>query len=208
MASIKWNLTHSVHRFEVNGLSTEECVGFLANFPSEERAQWFAWRAGMDQWAKCVECVELTVSNLTEAWLFQSHIEAEPPKEAPREEAPREEEKPVAHAKVTNIEEKRKHPRVPLRVNVVVVHGKQSFRSYSKNVSRGGLLLEKKIPWSLPGQSCKVFLTNEETNERIEFTAKVISDSSNPFRIGFEDSENRFNSILQVWIEQAMKQAA
>lgn len=84
------------------------------------------------------------------------------------------------------------------------MYGGQTFRSYSKNVSAGGLLLENEIPWSLPGQICKVYLHNEGNEERIEFRARVISDAANPFRISFENPSPSYVATLENWMGGSM----
>jgi hypothetical protein len=94
----------------------------------------------------------------------------------------------------------RKEPRVDLRLKVVVTEGTNSFRSYSVNISLGGLLLEKKVPWSLSGKSCQVFLTNETSAEAIEFTARVLSSAADPFRLAFEDCNPDYLGVLQKWM--------
>ncbi|MDR3606831.1 MAG: PilZ domain-containing protein [Oligoflexia bacterium] len=99
--------------------------------------------------------------------------------------------------------ENRKHPRVDLRLKVVVVSENKTFRAHTVNVSLGGLLLDRKVPWSAPEKICQVFLSDEQTAGHIGFPAKIISDATNPFRISFGDSDPRYLVILQSWIDAA-----
>lgn len=97
-------------------------------------------------------------------------------------------------------DETRRTPRVSLRLKVVVTDGKKSFRAYSVNVSLGGLLLEKRIPWSMSGKSCQVYLSNETSSESISFVARILSNGSDPFRLAFEECDPKYLIILQSWM--------
>lgn len=97
-------------------------------------------------------------------------------------------------------ENARKSPRVKLRLKVVVTDGSRSFRAYSVNVSLGGLLLEKRIPWSMNGKTCQVYLSNENSSESISFVARILSSGSDPFRLAFEECDPKYLIILQSWM--------
>jgi hypothetical protein len=96
--------------------------------------------------------------------------------------------------------EHRRHERHELRLRVVVLSGTRSFRSFSKNISRGGLLLEHVVPTELVGEKCRVIVSSPDLKENIEFLARLAGDSENPRALCFEKGNEEFIKRLEAWI--------
>jgi hypothetical protein len=99
--------------------------------------------------------------------------------------------------------EHRKHPRVDSKFRVIVVAGKRCFRSFTKNVSQGGLLLEHNIPTDLIGVECRVVIGSMDMKENIEFQAKIIAHGDHPRSLAFTDEGSSFVDRLMQWTELA-----
>lgn len=95
---------------------------------------------------------------------------------------------------------KRKHERHAMRLRVVVIAGSRSFRTFSKNISKGGLLLENEIPSEILGQKCRVIISSNDMRENIEFEAKLAGDSKNPRALAFQKGTDQFISKLETWL--------
>jgi hypothetical protein len=97
--------------------------------------------------------------------------------------------------------ERRKHARHKIRTKVVIVFNGQAFRSYSKDISMGGLLLANPIPWSFNQSHCSVFISNPHGGQAIEFTGRVLSSPKDPLRVEFHNPSQAFLAMLAKWLQ-------
>jgi hypothetical protein len=98
--------------------------------------------------------------------------------------------------------DKRRYERVEVRLRVVVIAGTRSFRSFSRNISKGGLLLENEIPKDVMNQQCRVIISSSDLKENIEFEAKLSGDSKNPKALSFQKGNDVFISKLESWLNK------
>jgi hypothetical protein len=211
-----WELIHIVNRQRLSGLRTEDVIQHLSSVIAEDHKHWFAWRSGMADW--------LCVKQLRE---FAAEL-APPPPEMPAPPPAYQEAAPAASNAATAAvsqddaptesfesrhsdkevadvpkkgSERRKSTRYNVRTKVVIVFNGQAFRSYSKDISVGGLLLANSIPWELRNKKCSVFISNPDGSQALEFVGKVLSDSKNPFRVEFANPSEAFLKTLTQWLE-------
>lgn len=184
---MKWKLVNPSKRHEIGGLSAAEAAGFLAGFQEGERSEWLVWRPGMAEWVCASSCPELPVSPSTPVWSFHASQVARP---APSRREPR--------------GERRAHERFDIKLRVIMICGSRSFRAYTRNVSDGGLMLDRKVPWGMMNQNCLVYLHNEgEGGLGIEFRAKIVGSAENPLRFSFVDADAASLARLQDWIAKS-----
>ncbi len=98
------------------------------------------------------------------------------------------------------VNNKRRFERHKLRLRVVVIAGNRSFRSFSENISKGGLLLENDIPQEVMNQKCRVIISSNDMKENIEFEAKLAGDLKNPRALSFQKGNEQFISKLESWL--------
>lgn len=103
--------------------------------------------------------------------------------------------------------ETRRHERHNLRLRVVILAGTRSFRSFSKNISKGGLFLEHVVPVELVGEKCRVIISSPDLKENIEFQARLAGDSQNPRALSFEGGNSEFMGRLEAWLSSSPKAA-
>jgi len=116
----------------------------------------------------------------------------------PPKTLPQVKKKPVS----STPEDLRKFPRISGRLKVILISGNRSFRSFSKNMSKGGLLLENKIPDTFHGQDCRVILSSPNQKENLEFKARVIKGEGGlATRMEFTMSHATFIKKLEGWME-------
>ena len=96
----------------------------------------------------------------------------------------------------------RKYPRKEVRLRVIVISDGRSFRTFSKNISQGGIFLEHVIPKDLIGTSCRVIIGSNDLKENIEFSAKIVGDPKNPKALCFTNSKELFLEKLHSWLNQ------
>lgn len=100
---------------------------------------------------------------------------------------------------------RQRHPRVEIKVNITVISGFQKFQTFTKNLSIGGALLDRALPFTPMHQNCRVILKYaDQMDEPLDFNAKLILDGKNPRRLEFISAEPRFKKRLALWIERAL----
>jgi hypothetical protein len=199
-----WRFFQSVTRQETVVDSLKEAQTFVLNIPESERAPWFAWREGFPDWVQISGCDELRPQEKP------LDRRAPPPPPPPPtgtslESMAEASAKAQAHPKIEERrqQERRKHTRYVMKLRVVVEHDQKTFRASTQDLSEGGLLLDKKVPWAMRGKLCHVFLSSPDNEERIEFNAQILSESSDPFRISFAESDEEapFKTQLKRWLK-------
>ncbi len=109
---------------------------------------------------------------------------------------------------VADVHERRNEARHRLRLKAVFRLGKIVFRSFTKDISLGGLKLEKEIPVDFRNQEVDVFISSVDGQMQIRFTAKIVESSYSSDQIQFQKKEGatRFPfEILRNWFAKIEK---
>jgi hypothetical protein len=101
----------------------------------------------------------------------------------------------------------RRHERYCLRLRVVLISGNRSFRTYSKDISKGGMSFEHVVPKELIDQNCRVVIGSSDMKENLEFEAHIVGDPKNPRAVAFHDPKEIFIKKLENWLSQSKKAA-
>lgn len=97
-----------------------------------------------------------------------------------------------------------------LKIEVLLISPKgKSFRSYSKNISLSGTMLEDKVPFDYYGTTFDVVIVNKNVddpmNSRVQLKAKTVGESITA-RIQFENititQKKRLTGLLNEYIEK------
>lgn len=181
---MNWRLHNIKTRQEIGGLSTEYAVEFLRQYSPEQREDWYAWQEGMTSWQHCSGIDALQLPSVSH--VLDPQCPARP--------------EPVVPPPFVR-KERRAHERYNFRLKAVIIAGNKTYRGFTKDISVGGLQLDKQVSWSIPGQVCDVFLISPESDERISFKAKVLTDAKNNLRLNFDDSQALYRQQLSDWLD-------
>lgn len=104
--------------------------------------------------------------------------------------------------------DRRLSERSALRFRVVIRYRRLCFRSFTSDVSVGGLKLADQIPQEFIENICEIFISDERNGENIKFDGKVFKDPKMAKRIQFEVSAQKNADRLAVWIQHHSKKKA
>ena len=195
----QWWLYDSVSGKRIDGENHQSTVKLLAELPRERWEQWYVWSPGMPAWVLVSNCPELWESLTRYFQVDRRKLSVVPP--APPEKIWR-----SPPSQPEKWEDRRRAKRYGLRLQVVIVAGKSTFKTFSRDISVGGILLEKKLPWS--EKACSVYISDPQTHEKIEFHSWIVGDVQNPFRIAFVATNDQFEAKLKTWLSQLQKEKA
>lgn len=109
-------------------------------------------------------------------------------------------------------DERRRQERLSYKIEVILISktGK-TFRSYSKNISLGGTLLEDKIPKDFLNDNFDMVIVNRaEPNpklRRVFLQGKIVGDARNPYRLMFLDLKGGHQEALRKLLKSYLKAA-
>lgn len=100
-----------------------------------------------------------------------------------------------------NYREKRRFKRYSAQFRIILVCGGKAFRTFSDDVSFGGMLLKQQVPTYMLNQVCSIFIGRTTHPENIEFKCRVIGDLKNPRRLSFIECDTPGGlKRLEDWI--------
>jgi hypothetical protein len=100
-----------------------------------------------------------------------------------------------------NWEEKRQFKRVHARFRCIIRSSSLTFRTFTKDISLGGVALEDTIPSELLGNECTIFITSSNNKKNLKFKIKVTPRPGAKF-FSFENTNQEFINELNIWLEQ------
>lgn len=101
----------------------------------------------------------------------------------------------------------RRFPRYPYRFRVILSLKDITYRTFTQEVSLGGMKLKQKVPTAFMGKPCKVYIGWSDSSENIEINGAVLMDDPiNPLRVKFTDVKAETLQALESWFEQSRLQ--
>lgn len=94
----------------------------------------------------------------------------------------------------------RKEQRINVRLTAIITNKKKSFITYTKNISRSGLLLESRIPEYILNSECEIYLIGPQIKESIIINCVPVGSEKNPARLQFKEISEKNLAILDHWI--------
>lgn len=104
--------------------------------------------------------------------------------------------------------DRRKYPRFEIRYRVIVRNDNLTFRTFSRNISLGGVALEMGVPEALLGSECQIYVGNPKTGENIRFSGKLVASRTDSKFFVFLKSSPESLTKLQKWVESHTAQPA
>ena len=103
---------------------------------------------------------------------------------------------------------RRAHERFNVKLQVVILSEENAFRTFTRNISMGGLALEKAIPKNLTGSQCSIFISDPTSHRKISFSGVVIAETGSAegskHRIRFESLDAKSAEDLANYIQIAL----
>lgn len=104
--------------------------------------------------------------------------------------------------------DRRKDPRHNFKIEVVLVSKVRSFRTYSRNISLSGTMLEDEIPKDFLNKPFDLIITNpfepDPTKARLLFRAKIVGDLTDARRLMFIEQDVamtlRLDALLKAYV--------
>lgn len=118
----------------------------------------------------------------------------------------------------TKASDRRKDPRHNFKIEVVLVSKVRSFRTYSRNISLSGTMLEDEIPKDFLNKPFDLIITNpfepDPSKARLLFRAKIVGDLTDARRLMFIEQDVamtlRLDALLKAYVayQAQLKKAA
>jgi hypothetical protein len=104
--------------------------------------------------------------------------------------------------------ERRQDIRHEFKIEVVLVSKSKSFRTFSKNISLGGTLLEKEVPREFLNSPFDLVIVNpfeiDPKKSRLHFQARIVGDMRDPRRLMFFEQDPKMTSRLEALLKAYM----
>jgi hypothetical protein len=223
-----WMFCNSETSFQSEEMSFEKAIEFAKKIPAADREAWFAWQTGWEDWKAVLDIEQFKdhVRNVSKPPpLPPPRHQAATPEPVTQVKAP----EPVAKKPVDPIilgpppagspstppplataeqklstalvsgSERRRHPRYDIRFRVIIRNETLTFRTFTKDISMGGLSLENPIPEKLLEQKCQVFIGDLNSRENIRFMLSPTERADRRF-FSFSGIEEAMSGKLAQWI--------
>ena len=160
----------------------------------------------VDSAMQLMQLMQLIERTEKDSWEIQIATAPEPPQvilppNAPVLAAPVPLAAPVTEVK--KWDNRRAHDRFDLAYRILIIRGQHSYRSYTDNISLGGMLLKNPVPDKLLGEVCNIYIGHPNRRENIELTARVIGKGEASRRITFTEIDAESKKLLDTWIRDA-----
>ena len=101
--------------------------------------------------------------------------------------------------------ERRSKTRHNFRLEVVLISkGAKTFKTFSKNISMGGTLLEDPVPKDFLNGEIEMIITNhfeaDKNKARLHFRSKIVGDIRNPQRLTFQQTNDLMMKKLEAML--------
>ncbi len=107
--------------------------------------------------------------------------------------------------------ERRGKTRHNFRLEIVLISkGEKTFKTFSKNISMGGTLLEDPVPKDFLNGEIEMIITNhfeaDKNKARLHFRSKIVGDIKNPQRLTFKETNDIMMKKLEAMLTAYIKQ--
>ena len=114
------------------------------------------------------------------------------------------------NSKVVTVEElrgaeKRVHPRFDIRLRVIIKSGKNTFMTYTSNVSLGGLSLVNDVPEYIFNSEAEIYITAPDQKNNIKLICSPVPSKLGKSRLMFTKIEETKMNVLATWLHHVVK---
>jgi hypothetical protein len=115
---------------------------------------------------------------------------------------------PAAKARSSN-EERRIHPRLTHKYRIILISGTQTFRTYSSDISMGGISLERMVPTAFQNRdNCVLMIGRTDRPENVEVHGRLICDAGSAKRVQFVAIDQPSSNTLEAWLKETNHKTA
>ena len=104
--------------------------------------------------------------------------------------------------------EKRQFKRVNMEFKVILVCQGKTFRTFSNDVSAGGMSIKHKVPEFMINNMCRIVISRRDALENIEFNCRILGGVTDPRRVQFVDVDSGAVRSFEQWIEKGINNLA
>jgi hypothetical protein len=97
--------------------------------------------------------------------------------------------------------QKRKHKRIFVRLRCIIRSSTLTFRTFTKDISLGGVALEHEIPIDLVGTECTIYITSPKVNKNLRFKV-ALTGRSVPKYFSFQQVDDIVIAELSQWLDE------
>jgi hypothetical protein len=177
----------------------------------EDLSDWLCWKAGYVEWVALFS--EQRFAQDIKEMKRQRHLPPPPPplnivpeaKVKARVSDPKLRSDSVVNfefkkQKAEPIHEKRKSERVTIKLRAVLTNRKNTFITFTKNISTTGILTENEIPAHFFTAKCEIYITGPQVKESIVIQCIPAGKDNNRRRLQFAEISDRNIKTLSKWI--------
>ncbi len=196
---------HNTANNQQSQISEPEIQNFVCESSSEQIKQIFVWQTGWTDWKSILQVPELMKFRIPKT-----------PQPPPFVIRPTPAPGPIAASESTQVDvkieprfvERRKSKRHEIKLRVIIIYKDVAFRTFSKDFSGEGFLLEHAVPASLLEQTVECFISSPDLKTGLKFKAKLVQDQEDLRRFLFTQENTKEKQILSSWILSLKKKSA
>lgn len=117
-------------------------------------------------------------------------------------------EEPAPTTKSQDSAEKRAHPRYEIRLRVIIKSGRQTYLTFTKDVSLGGLNLVNNVPESIFSTEAEIYISAPDQKNKVMFLCQPVPSPLGRSRLMFTQINEKKQTILAAWIDQFIRPQA
>lgn len=198
----------------------------------------YVWSKGMEQWTQLIQCTVLAplVMDLKRDWStsetppvfvsekppefvnpeLTSEVETSDSENSPPSNRPLEKENRLKLKILAKLQpqeepkkvERRLHERKPLKLKVLLTNNKNTFLTFTRNISMTGLQIEGQVSKEFVGEGIQILIEDSRTKKRIKLNCKGIIEKDNIERICFTDLTDTQNEVLKLLLDEVSSNTA
>ncbi len=101
--------------------------------------------------------------------------------------------------------EKRMHPRFDIRLRVIIKSGKNTFLTYTSDVSLGGLSLVNDVPQYIFNAEAEIYITAPDQKNNIMLICSPVASKLGKTRLMFTKIDESKQKVLATWLHHVIK---
>jgi len=111
----------------------------------------------------------------------------------------------VPVAETQNYANRRAHPRFDIRLRVIIKSGKNTFLTYTSDVSLGGLSLINDVPEYIFNSEAEIYITAPDQKNNLKLICSPIPSKMGKSRLMFTKVEEAKQKVLATWLHHVIK---
>ncbi len=104
--------------------------------------------------------------------------------------------------------ERRAHPRFDIRLRVIIKSGKNTFLTYTNDVSLGGLSLVNDVPDYIFNTEAEIYISAPDNKNNLKLICSPVPSKMGKSRLMFTHVEEAKQKVLATWLHHVVRPAA